>query len=36
MPQIKEDLWNEVLEKLKTQLSGPTFDTWIKPTKVQD
>lgn len=36
MPQIKEDLWNEVLEKLKTQLSGPTFETWIKPTKVQD
>lgn len=36
MPQIKEDLWNQVLAKLEGQLSGPTFETWIKPTKVQD
>lgn len=35
MPQIKEDLWNEVLIKLEAQLSGPTFETWIKPTKIQ-
>lgn len=35
MPQIKEDLWNEVLTKLETQLSGPTFETWIKPTRIQ-
>ena len=32
---IKEDLWNEVLIKLEAQLSGPTFETWIKPTKIQ-
>ena len=35
MPQMKEDLWNEVLAKLETQLSGPTFETWIKPTRIQ-
>ncbi|MEL6602426.1 MAG: chromosomal replication initiator protein DnaA [Cyanobacteria bacterium J06614_10] len=35
MPQIKEDLWNQVLAKLENQLSGPTFETWIKPTQVQ-
>ncbi len=35
MPQIKEDLWNEVLAKLESQLSGPTFETWIKPTRIQ-
>ena len=28
-------LWNEVLEKLQDQLSGPTFETWIKPTRLQ-
>ena len=36
MLQINEDLWNQVLAKLESQLSGPTFETWIKPTKVQD
>ncbi|MEL6158772.1 MAG: chromosomal replication initiator protein DnaA [Cyanobacteria bacterium J06623_5] len=36
MPQIKEDLWNQVLAKLENQLSGPTFETWIKPTQIQD
>jgi len=35
VPQIKEDLWNEVLTKLETQLSSPTFETWIKPTRIQ-
>ncbi len=30
-----EGLWNEVLEKLQDQLSGPTFETWIKPTRLQ-
>ncbi|MGB3297000.1 MAG: chromosomal replication initiator protein DnaA [Phormidesmis sp.] len=35
MTQIKEDLWNEVLAKLESQLSGPTFETWIKPTRIQ-
>jgi len=33
--QIKEELWNEVLAKLEGQLSGPTFETWIKPTRIQ-
>ncbi|MEM6598120.1 MAG: chromosomal replication initiator protein DnaA [Cyanobacteria bacterium P01_D01_bin.36] len=35
MPQVKEDLWNQVLAKLEEQLSGPTFETWIKPTQIQ-
>jgi chromosomal replication initiator protein len=35
VPQGKEDLWNEVLTKLEGQLSGPTFETWIKPTRIQ-
>lgn len=35
MSQIKENLWNEVLSKLEGQLSGPTFETWIKPTRIQ-
>jgi chromosomal replication initiator protein len=35
VPQVKEDLWNEVLAKLEGQLSGPTFETWIKPTRIQ-
>lgn len=30
-----EGLWNEVLDKLQDQLSGPTFETWIKPTRLQ-
>jgi chromosomal replication initiator protein len=33
--QVKEDLWNQVLAKLEDQLSGPTFETWIKPTRIQ-
>ncbi|MGC1306830.1 MAG: chromosomal replication initiator protein DnaA [Phormidesmis sp.] len=32
---MKEDLWNEVLLKLEGQLSSPTFETWIKPTRIQ-
>jgi len=32
--QLKEDLWNQVLAQLETQLSSPTFETWIKPTRV--
>ena len=31
---VKEDLWNQVLTQLETQLSSPTFETWIKPTRV--
>lgn len=34
MTQIKEDLWNQVLAKLEEQLSSPTFETWIKPTRI--
>ena len=34
MTQINEDLWNQVLTKLEGQLSGPTFETWIKPTRI--
>jgi chromosomal replication initiator protein len=33
--QVKEDLWNQVLARLEGQLSGPTFETWIKPTRIQ-
>ncbi|MEO1387750.1 MAG: chromosomal replication initiator protein DnaA [Cyanobacteria bacterium J06634_6] len=36
MPLIKEDLWNQVLAKLEGQLSGPTFETWLKPTQIQE
>lgn len=31
-----DGLWNEVLNKLQDQLSGPTFETWIKPTRLQN
>lgn len=35
MTLIKEDLWTQVLERLEGQLSGPTFETWLKPTEIQ-
>ncbi|MEL6556285.1 MAG: DnaA/Hda family protein, partial [Cyanobacteria bacterium J06621_11] len=35
MTLVKEDLWNQVLDKLEGQLSGPTFETWLKPTEIQ-
>lgn len=31
-----DGLWHQVLEKLQDQLSGPTFETWIKPTRLQN
>ena len=31
-----EKLWRQVLKRLQKQLSQPTFDTWIKPTQIQD
>ncbi|MGB3671489.1 MAG: chromosomal replication initiator protein DnaA [Phormidesmis sp.] len=35
MTLTKEDLWTQALAKLEEQLSGPTFETWLKPTQVQ-
>ncbi|MGB7519878.1 MAG: chromosomal replication initiator protein DnaA, partial [Spirulinaceae cyanobacterium] len=31
-----EKLWRQVLKRLQQQLSQPTFDTWIKPTQIQE
>ncbi|MEM8807584.1 MAG: chromosomal replication initiator protein DnaA [Cyanobacteria bacterium P01_G01_bin.38] len=36
MDKLEESLWNQVLDRLKTQLSGPTFETWIKPARLQE
>ena len=30
------ELWNRVLERLKQQLSRPTFETWIQTATVQN
>ncbi|BAZ07310.1 chromosomal replication initiator protein DnaA [Calothrix sp. NIES-3974] len=30
-----DNLWNQVLERLKVELSRPTFETWIRPTKAE-
>ncbi len=29
------EIWDEVLERLQTQLTRPTFETWIKPARPQ-
>ncbi|MEM9908587.1 MAG: chromosomal replication initiator protein DnaA [Cyanobacteria bacterium P01_D01_bin.44] len=36
MDKPEESLWNQVLDRLKIQLSGPTFETWIKPARLQE
>ncbi|MEM9165154.1 MAG: chromosomal replication initiator protein DnaA [Cyanobacteria bacterium P01_F01_bin.4] len=36
MDKVEESLWNQVLDRLKTQLSGPTFETWIKPARLKE
>jgi chromosomal replication initiator protein len=33
--QALDQLWQDVLTKLQSQLSRPTYETWIKPTQVQ-
>ncbi|MBE9077074.1 chromosomal replication initiator protein DnaA [Romeria aff. gracilis LEGE 07310] len=35
MDKAVEGLWDQVLGRLEGQLSGPTFETWIKPARVQ-
>ena len=31
---MNETVWNQVLEKMSSQLSKPSFETWIKPTSL--
>ncbi|MBD0335345.1 MAG: chromosomal replication initiator protein DnaA [Cyanobacteria bacterium Co-bin13] len=35
MEKALDGLWEEVLDRLQTQLSRPTFETWIKPARAQ-
>lgn len=32
---VLEKFWNQVLERLESQLSRPTFDTWVKSATVE-
>lgn len=35
MDQALNRLWEQVLDRLKQQLSSPTYETWIKPAQAQ-
>lgn len=35
MTQPPQQFWQAVLERLESKLTPPTFETWIKPTKIQ-
>lgn len=35
MEKVLDGLWDQVLERLQTQLSRPTFETWIKPARAE-
>src|SRR5687768_184793 len=32
--KTKEELWDQILERLKPELKGETFDLWLKPLRV--
>ncbi|MDJ0725794.1 MAG: chromosomal replication initiator protein DnaA [Prochloraceae cyanobacterium] len=36
MKLTSKQLWNLILERLEQQLSRPTFDTWIKTSKIKE
>lgn len=36
MQKSLDNLWEQALQQLQTQLSRPTFETWIKPARAKD